>query len=764
MRKFKFINNIKEKNNKYSIFIYYTLIFGVIAFLAWNVFIKLGKSFVWSTDGFRQHYIILEDFNRIIKNILQNGILFFSWNMGLGLDVIGQYSYYVLGDPFAYISLLFPLKYLKYVYQILVISRIYCVGIAFIIYCRYNRKEDYNTLVGAIIYTFCGYIFYAAVRHPYFTNAAIMLPLVFLGIDRILKEDKYIFFTVTIAVLAIMNYYFLYIITILTVLYAIVKYITQYRENGIKDFGLKFAKTVAFYIIALMIAGIILLPTIYAFINSDRTGVDYTYYDLKYYEQLLFGQPDTGFWSKSYVASILLLMLPVGILNFKNNKENKTTLINIAISIIILLIPFLGSVMNGFSFQSNRWIFAYSFYMAYLSVLNLRKDMKYTGKEIILMIATLMIYSICALIVNNINRKFVLVSIFFATMIITLIVLKNIYIKYKKIIILLCEVAIIILVGANTIIYAWSVYNLDGGKYVAEFIHIADLNKQYNNYGNKIKNFDTVIKYIKHNDNGFYRIGTPIYNNNNMSIKHDYKSFNNYLSIGNGYISDFAKELLVLGNNKTNALNEFDSRTKITTLLGCKYYVIPKNKELYLPYGYNLIKEYKNTQVYENANNLTIGVFYDNFIVKEDYNRLSVLEKEQALLETAVIENSSEIEGKNIDYNENIIDTIKGSEKEVNYTISDKDSFLEDKKFYIDFDKVENCELYLYFDNLEYDSTDEYYVKATYNKVKKQQRVRDKIKVAYYVKTPNILFNLGYKEKHSGKIKVELTGKRKLHL
>ena len=75
-------------------------------------------------------------------------------------------------------------------YELLVILRIYCVGIAFIIYCKYNKKDNYNTIIGALIYTFSGYIMYAAVRHPYFVNPIIMLPLVLLGIDKILKEDK----------------------------------------------------------------------------------------------------------------------------------------------------------------------------------------------------------------------------------------------------------------------------------------------------------------------------------------------------------------------------------------------------------------------------------------------------------------------------------------------------------------------------------------------------------------------------------------------
>ena len=758
----------KERKNKKSILLYiqYTIIFLILFSLSYISFIKLGKSFIWETDGFRQHYIILQDFSNIVRNIFKEGLTLFSWNMGLGLDVIGQYSYYILGDPFAYISLLFPMKYFKYLYQLLIILRIYCVGISFIIYCRYNKKDDSGVIIGAIIYTFCGYIIYAAVRHPYFTNPVIMLPLVFMGIDKILKENKYTFFTIMIAILAIMNYYFLYMITILAFIYAVVKYIVEYKQDGVKIFFIKFVKTILSYIVGVMIAGVFLLPTIYAFINSDRAGVDYTYYNLSYYEKLFFGQPDTGYWSKAYISSILILIIPVAILNIKNSKENKNTLINVIISIIILLVPFAGSVMNGFSFQSNRWIFGYSFFMAYLITINLRENIKYNGKEIISMLASLIIYVIMALISKYINRDFALITIALASFMIVFIILRNIQLNDGKLIKNICKTALFLTVGVNIIIYAWSVYNVKAGGYVNEFIDLSQIDKMYNNFENNIEKFNKSIEYIKEKDKEFYRIGTPIYTNNNMPIKYNYNGLNNYLSIGNGYISDLSKELLILGNNKTNALNELDSRTKITTLLGCKYYIAPIKKDYYIPYGYKLIKEYKNTKIYENKNNLTIGVFYDNYILQHDYKKLNPLEKEQALIDTAVLQ--EEVKDQDIVYNNDLVNNIKeNTTKKINYNIIDKNNLINNhhininnkKTFEIEFDEALDCELYLYIEDLKFDLNKKYSIEVTYNNIKKKQSTRDKITSAYYEEKPNILFNLGYSKKHNKKIKIKFTTK-----
>ena len=186
------LNNLKFKKDKtYTI---YTILFCIISFIVFFVFIKNNKSFIWYADGIKQHFVILYDFNQIIRNMFKEGIPMLSWNMGLGLDIIGQYSYYVLGDPFAYISLLFPIDKLEVAYNFLVLLRMYCVGLAFVIYCKYTKKEEINTILGAIIYTFCGFILYAGIRHPYFTNAAIFLPLTLLGTEKLLKENKKIFF------------------------------------------------------------------------------------------------------------------------------------------------------------------------------------------------------------------------------------------------------------------------------------------------------------------------------------------------------------------------------------------------------------------------------------------------------------------------------------------------------------------------------------------------------------------------------------------
>lgn len=396
--------NLKIKKDK--TYITYTLFFCVISFFVFGIFIMYNKSFVWDSDGIRQHFTILYDFNQIVRNMFQNGIPMLSWNMGLGLDVIGQYSYYVIGDPFAYISLLFPMDKLEIAYNFLVLFRMYCVGLAFIAYCKYNKKEKFNTILGAIIYAFCGFILYAGVRHPYFTNAAIFLQLTLLGVEKLLKEDKKVFLTFIIFISTLSNYYFFYMLTAISVIYGVIKFIFEYNK-GIKVFFKKLCGAALCYIVGVSMAGIIILPTIYTFVNSARTdALQVSNYTSQFYKFFFMGIVSIRHknWTAIGVCSIIILMIPILFTKLKN-KEVRSFLGLFIITTIMLLFPQVASMMNGFSFPSNRWVFAYCFILAYIVTLCFNTKLKYSKKQKIIIFFTLIGYSIIGIFLTKLKIR-----------------------------------------------------------------------------------------------------------------------------------------------------------------------------------------------------------------------------------------------------------------------------------------------------------------------------------------------------------------------
>lgn len=740
---------IKKRNIGKNVFLNYTIIFAIIILIILAMFLSINKSLIWSKDGFYQHFAILRNFNESIRN---GNIHTFSWNLGLGLDVIGQYSYYILGDPFSFISLIFKMEHLEIAYAFLIILRMYLSGIAFLAFCKYHKKNDYSSLLGAIIYVFCEYMLFAAVRHPYFVNPCIILPLIFIGVDKLLKENKIFIFTLMIAISAITNFYFFYMIVILTVIYGVIRYLCDYRKKGYKFFFKIFFKVLLSGIIGILISGIILFPTIHSFINSNRLDTNLELiYDTEYYIKLFTGTigiVTNHFWAKTCFPVITFLMFAVAICNIKE-KENKPILINTLICILIFLIPVLGKAMNGFSTASNRWEFGYAFLLAYLVVLNLKNDLIYSRKEILSMFILLVIYTLAFLSLNK--ELYFYVTIMY--LIFGIIILNTIFKENIKIH-TISKLLILIIVILNVICYSYSLYVKK--EYRGEFIDINKIEELYNNYEGKIENFDEAVSYIKENDNSFYRIGTNKYTNLNDSLILGYHPINSYLSLGNKYIGKLAKEINnVTYNSNTNSLNELDNRTRITTLLSMKYFIIPKNESSYVPYGYELYKELENTSIYINKNYLPLGIFYNNYMLKNEYDKLSSLEKEQVITKTAVTE-----EEKNCN-----LYTKTDAIKQVDFNIIDNAKILKGKEIVttkqnqyieLDFNEVENSELYLVLTDFRLNSDGRYKIKVNYEDIEKDKLIRDKRYDPYYIDPKEIVFNLGYKEKHNGKIKLEI--------
>ena len=114
-----------------------------------------------------------------------------------------------------------------------------------------------------------------------------------------------------------------------------------------------------------------------------------------------------------------------------------------------------------------------------------------------------------------------------------------------------------------------------------------------------------------------------------------------YFSVANGNISRFFDEMY-LNTPWDYHYSSLDGRSILDRLASVKYFAIKKSGYGYLPYGYDSEAEVtKKYRIYEDEDSLPLGYTYDSWIPREKYEKLSVTEKQQALLQGAVLEDSS---------------------------------------------------------------------------------------------------------------------------
>lgn len=118
-----------------------------------------------------------------------------------------------------------------------------------------------------------------------------------------------------------------------------------------------------------------------------------------------------------------------------------------------------------------------------------------------------------------------------------------------------------------------------------------------------------------------------------------------FWSISNPYVCNF-REITEQIENVSFSYRGYDDRTALLSLASVLYYVMPEKDSAPLPYGFAPVGTINvkdedaplNYKVYRNENALPLGYTYENCISAAEWNTLSAVEKQEALLQAVVLE------------------------------------------------------------------------------------------------------------------------------
>lgn len=752
----------------------YTLVFVLLSLLLYSLNILYRKSFVYSGaslagDGLVQHYTALAYYGEYLRTIWRNlftastfSIPEFDLSIGLGGSIITTLGYEVLGDPLNLLAVFVPMQYTEYLYVFLIIFRLYLAGITFCQYCFYHSFDVGQILPGVMIYVFSFYTVVLLVLHPFFLNPLIYLPLVLLGVDKIFRERKPMLFILSCALAAVSNFYFFYMITIMVFLYSIPYLAGLFVMKRDWKSGLQASVRLgSCYVVSLMLAAPIFFPMAMAVQSSSRAGGAKhlsLFYELIYYVKLPIAFINSSADHYAHLGYGIVAILAVGTLFFKTRRKDKFPLKAAFITgTVFLLFPFFGSVLNGFGYATNRWVWAYGFVVALIVVsqfpalLRLGRGMAWgaIGATLLCMLPTFYVRA------GGAREKILAAAV---VLLVVAVLLCGIAFFSR------CrengmEILLLAVMTANMFLSMYSFYSPLSGDYL----------KECGDWGHAWQDVsDGPLCALKGMDEEKWK-GVRVDTANmsladvrvNSAMLRGVNSVPFYFSMINGSSAAFLHEMQLPTPLEHQYVN-LDGRAILSSLLGVRYQIARLGEETELSYGYNrFVQERDGYVVYETSNALPLAFLYDHIMQEADYNTLDVAEKQQVMMQAAVIADgdmdkvgetpvmkSGEAEYCHRDSLYQIEDAQGVSVHDNWYEVTQAGAFIQ-----LQTDLGQAAERYFVFDNLWYEGADSARITVT-NDVNACGLDVNSVASNYYAGIHDFLCNMGYSEEHGGSYRI----------
>lgn len=700
------LKNKKLMEKKWFYFLIYTVLFCIISTLVFRMFFVEERTLIWFRDGWSQHLRALRYYRQYLQMIFHTifvehsfDIPNYSFELGSGGDIFSTLGYYMIGDPVSLLMGLVPDSWVPNMYSFLIVLRIYLSGLAFSVLCFYLGKKNFMSIwVGSLSYAFCGYVFYA-IRHPFFLNPMIYLPLLILGVELILREHKCFWLSIFVFFAVSSNFYFFYMEVLYVVFYVVFRLGGLVIRKEVFTALKNLIKIAISSIVGVGLGAVFLVPTMFAFFSDKRISLDVfvaPFYPVKTYKALFQGLVsfgDAGYLSLGF--TIITLWCIYLLVREKGNHLLKVIFLCLS---IIILFPYTGHVFNGFSYACDRYIFGYSLIVCFIIVEKWPALMKNELKKNVELFLVTLLYAILGFAFGIEYGYNQIYSISFGFMLILICIVgrEKKGINYLKEYFFLCTALIVLCINAD------NCFSLKGSGCVAVY-------ERYRNVINNIdKNESKSIQMLNDQEEFFRVAGKNISRNANLGL--GVYGMQYYWSFSNAHVWDFLSSVGNLDNMAVNLYDGVDDRTILNTLVGTKYYTTRTDMQSqYVPRGYDkLVSNLNGFDVYINNNRLPFGYVYSSCVSMGDYSLLSMEQREQIMLQSVVLEDDKAdllikkepyFDEKEIDYEFISSENVRIGNQCI-YVDETQDE--EEACVYLLFEPEENADLYLVFEGLQY--------------------------------------------------------------
>ena len=606
--------------------------------------IVTGKSLIWHLDGLMQHATFLQNF---VQNGWLSRIGEFDFSAGLGADYLGSYSYYMIFDPFN-VFLYLPFS-VEFNYSLIIVLKFVLTAWLMFGYLKSKGISPETNIIASTLYMLGGFALMSYVRHPFFATGPMYLPLIIWGIDNILDGKRPYLLILGVVASIFSSFYFVFMSSVFAVVYTILKVcLDAKRKNYTFWSGFwQICKVGLWYLLGILISAVFLLPVAVNFIRSAKSqGAGIKLFNLKYFFTLAISAnimyPAGEYTPLFYTVAIFAIIA----WSFRRkNPETKIYRVMLIILAIGLFVPIVGYIFNFMNYVSNRWVYLLQF-CTFVLVAYMLDDMKSNAIEIgdvkasnrvvLAELGLSLIFVFAYLFSLGLKKSAWLIALaslgIVAVCVAVVLLAKKIKSttemnKIEKWFTKRHNAMIITLV--LTIVCAFG-YNVG---YSITFKHYGELNKQ-----------QTAIEktFSREKETEFYRVDKqnkkqPYFDYPNRAVVNDYYSTYYYNTVVPAETEKFLEAVGVYNTLNMRGIVGLGNSVPLQALMSVKYY----QSNGYVPYGFTSTT-LDGDEILKNDNYVPFGFVYDKEMSRTEFDSLSYVERQYAMLEYAVVDKDVE--------------------------------------------------------------------------------------------------------------------------
>lgn len=594
-------------NERRKRWVYYILACAIPAILWSIVFSKpyiAQDRFTLLTSDLNGQYI---NYLMYFRNAILNGDgLFFSFSGLLGIDTAALIGYYFL-SPLNLLILIFPADRIARAVYWIVFLKVILAGFTASMFFGKKRGYDLRCLVFSTTYALSGYIF-AYFMHIMWLDSIYMLPLVALGLEKLVKEGKKSLYIISLAYTFVTCYYTGYMVAGFSLLFLF--YLLFIEKRKVKTSFVQCFSFFASSLIASLISAFALVPTLLSQYGSrvkDLSEEPITHTVVQMISRLFTGvysMKEFSVGAPNVYVGMLVLFFVVLYFMPQKEKRNKRALIVTAIFLLAFILSFsidrLDIIWHIFARPhsfTHRYAFAFVFVMLIIAERSFFEERKKVSLASIVFADLIIVGMYIAVLlmkteaVNPVLLHLDLISVMILSLLLYFSEVKEKKNFKKASVIAIVAIQLIMLV-VNGYAYV-SVYHFDDHSSEAYYSVAKAMIDRVNRY-----------------DNGLYRTEKSFLNSHNDAMMLSYNGFSHFSSADRYFIRNFMGDL---GYNEDDNWVYYDQGATIAgdSLLGMKYFLSREPCDYF-----SIVDTVNDAVISENPYALPVGLSGDSEILK----------------------------------------------------------------------------------------------------------------------------------------------------